>query len=380
MDNIDNNKLLKRGKLELHTRVEATQNSKFTKHSAAELTQRVNTFEHLKTNLIDTGFIRRDVSRAGALVQTIYPTSPYGYGGVMVIAADSEDLKKSPDASDEVVKTKNIYDLDQDAQRLYFQQIIASMIAMKSIALPGEEKKAYGDYPAVIATENTTADVSNRQHRIGRTIALPHVHVFKSNQWTNENAEIPMPFHIRAERRLLSRPDMFKEFSTFITQEMPNVSLTPEHFKLSYRNSPPVGYTITTQLSSSTPLPKLTDQLTAIMRFNHSSLARWVRSKIDETNTIRATIEEPAGAQASPTRPSVEDTIIPQPSYRTYIYFDENDKLSITISPVVFSTTAALEASDVFVHRSPQYTSPFTPEQMASYKELFEKRVNEILQ
>jgi len=116
------------------------------------------------------------------------------------------------------------------------------------------------------------------------------------------------------------------------------------------------------------------------MRFNHSSLARFVRSKIDETNTIRATIEEPAGAQASPTRPSVEDTIIPQPSYRTYIYFDENDKLSITISPVVFSTTAALEASDVFVHRSPQYTIPFTPKQMASYKELFEKRLNEILQ
>ena len=74
----------------------------------------------------------------------------------------------------------------------------------------------------------------------------------------------------------------------------------------------------------------------------------------------------------------INGVIVPQPSYRTYIYY-RPESLCVTISPVFMVPVGAVEALDIKVHRNPGNTHPYSSEEMQTFMSHLKSSITSIL-
>lgn len=362
----DSHLLLPSGVLRIHAPSESTSTTTMHKDEKAAKTLPQNTPDFLRSHLLGgDSLYRRDFD--DGIVLTKEPSKPYAYGGVMIVAAGSDVLQYR---GTDIVKTKNIYDYGFAVQHEYFKHIIAALKAQRVVRLPHDDAQ---QDPYAIAVENTQLKISDYEHRMPRSIALPHAHVIKVGNWTDAKSPIPDHYSFRAEQRLLQSEDVFDELSQFYRDTLgsqrdvfPARSLSG----IALRKVSPFGYTILTNISFADSAAQQARSLADLMQDHHKVYSAYSHKKINAANMARTARLAKEGRGEFK---KIEDQIIPQPSYRTYIYYAE-DMLRVTISPSVLSTTGVIEAANVFFHRSPSHAPVYSDNEMNEFRERFTQR------
>jgi hypothetical protein len=366
--------LIPRGILQLNAR-KSNPSTQSKKSEAAKQIASMNTRQYLYQNFFAVDFLYRgSPNNKSGIVQTINPTAPYGYGGVMVVAADAEFLRDVTEPGTETDRrlypSKTIYEYDKELQIEYFMEILAAYEAMSDTRLPGEFAGTAGKGFKVIATENTTADISNETIRIGRSIALPHFHIFKIGSWINEEDQPSTPHHLSTERKFLEEEKISTSLrlalGTGLRLLIPDIR---EDIGLDVRLSPPHGYTISTGIDQKPDLAEQAQRLQKIMHANHQAYAALVLESLDFTDKARK-------AKRNKVKP-VKNLVIPQPSYRTYLRYDVSaNQYLVTISPEIVSSSGAIDATGMMLSRDPKYASLYSPEELVEFSKYLQDKIH----
>jgi hypothetical protein len=163
---LDNNVFFRRGSIELHFPAPRGNDTQLTRPEAAALTRAANQGDVLKRNFIDgiTPVFRKRVPGKG-IVQIMTPSSPYAYGGVMIVAAGDMLVSTQREyIADLDVPTETAFDLEPEMRHEYYRQILASIQAEEDVTLPRRDVEN-----KVIAYENTVPVISNEDHRLPST-------------------------------------------------------------------------------------------------------------------------------------------------------------------------------------------------------------------
>ncbi len=376
--NVDDEAFFKQGTIEVHFPAARGNDTLLNRAEAAALTRAANRVDILKRNFIEgiTPVFRRQVGE-DRIVQIMAPSSPYAYGGVMVVATSPELLAADEKAPEAVVRTETAFDLEPEVRVEYYKQILASIQAEEDTLLPN------CDNGKVMAYENTVPSISNEDHRLPRTIALPHMHVLKGGEWVNESVLPPRPHGFSLEQKISQDEDLFGRFRDewFI----PYVGTLPlneaEMPSLEMRSKTPYGYTIASKIARNSPLEKQAQDLSKLLIAHHaaySDFAAQEARRADDTRTQRRyEFMKKTGAILPPPR-SVAEILPLQPSYRTYLYYRDG-LLTATISPMFITTLGAMEGMETAVNRGLHHEKVFTDEQMTSFFGSLSERLNTLL-
>jgi hypothetical protein len=367
--------LLPPGVLHIHSDTESTSTTLMKKKDKAYSVLPQNTLEYLRQHFIeiDNLYSKR---LNGGIALTMEPSKPYSYGGVMVVAAH-EEIASGASAIEKQIRTYNIYDYEPELQIEYFRQIIASLKAQALTELPRSDIQAD---PRAIAIENTQVKISDFENKMARSIALPHANVIKIGGWIDSTTPAPNSYGLHVEQEFMQSEEQFLKFIDFCCAHL---SRDTEHsivevFKeIQLRGEPPFGYTLTTSINFDDSLGDQSKELTFLLNENHHIYEEFSLTRIDEENQRRKNKYRPLGAKTAHLK-SVESQIIPQPSYRTYIYFIDG-KLRVTISPSILSTAGVVEAVGIYFHRSPNNPRAYTDEELKLFQNQFSSNLIEQL-
>lgn len=376
---IENKPLLPSGHLLIHSKHKAA-GASVSRKEAAEFSKKLNTVEYLTNNLISGEYIYRRRDPILGLVQTIFPTSPYDYGGVMILAANPNDWIDQSSGHlqpGKLVPTTNIYDYDHSIQQEYFRQIFASFTAIKQVQLLNHESGS-----RVMVVENTTSQVSNEEHRISRSIALPHAQVCLIGGRIDINKAPPIYLHQQVEQGFLQREEAITRFVEDISVEMRQYILAlPLNSRFALRGAAPYGYSILTDLKTDNSLLENISTFQKLMNIHHQAYISISGELIDYLNLKRDLRRREwcgeKGKAYVPKKP-LETLLIPQPSYRTYIY-EEGDNLRVTISPEFISGTAVIEAAGIYIERGPLLPAFYSIEQLEEIHNETASKIREYL-
>jgi hypothetical protein len=293
----------------------------------------------------------------------------------MVVAAGKNLFtntgKESPD---DIIKTETAFDLEEDIRKEYFKQILACIQAEEDTLLP---RKDHGSL--VVAYENNMANISTATHRLPRTIALPHSHVIKGGDWFNEYEFPERPHGFKLETKFLQDEQLFKRFLQVWKSFFQNNGLTiPE---VHMRTEAPFGYTILCLVDRSDPLKEQARYISNLLMANHNIYNDFLSSEIDRIDIKRKLrkkdLNQTTGADSQYNK-TLSDIFLLQPSYRTYIYYD-NHMLRVTISPMFLAPVGALQAMDTGIHRSTNHIKHFLDEELDDFFSRFTNRLMENL-
>jgi hypothetical protein len=374
----DDEAFFKQGTIEVHFSAARGNDTQLNRAEAAALTRAANRADILKRNFIEgvTPVFRRQVGEDG-MVQVMTPSSPYAYGGVMVVAASPELLAANEAAPETIVRTETAFDLTPEMRIEYYKQILASIQAEEDMLLPNR------DNGKVMAYENTVPSISNENHRLPRTIALPHMHVLKGGEWVNESVLPPRPHGFSLEQKIAQDEDLFGRFRD--EWFVPYVGTLPleesEMPSLEMRSKTPYGYTIASKITRDNPLEKQARDLSGLLIVHHAAYSDFAIQEAQRTDDIRMQrrheFMKKTGAILPPL-PSVVETLPLQPSYRTYLYYRDR-LLTATISPMFITTLGAMEGMETAVNRGLHHEKAFTDEEMVSFFESLSQRLNTLL-
>ena len=311
------------------------------------------------------------------MVQIMTPSSPYAHGGVMVVAASPELLAANEKTPEEVVRTETAFDLTPEMRIEYYKQILASIQAEEDTLLPNR------DNGKVMAYENTVPSISNEDHRLPRTIALPHMHVLKGGEWVNEAVLPPRPHGFGLEQKIAQDEDLFGRFrDEWFVPYVDTLSLEDSEMpSLEMRSKTPYGYTIASKITRDSPLEKQARDLSHLLIAHHaaySDFATQEARRTDATRTQRRHEFMKRTGVILPPLPSVAETLPLQPSYRTYLYYRDG-LLTATISPMFITTLGAMEGMETAVNRGLHHEKAFTDEEITSFFEKLSGRLHALL-
>lgn len=334
--------ILPPGILRIHSSTESTSTTSMKKDDKAKRTLPQNTSEYLREHFLNIDSLYNCRIEGRGAVLTIEPSKAYSYGSVMVVAMH-EELVSGTSQKQALVETYNIYDYNYELQKEYFRQILAGIKAHIYTELP---HCAVESDPRAIAVENTQVKISDFEHKMARSIALPHANVIKIGDWIDSTTPAPRDYGFRKEQKYTQSQELFHEFKEFfysnLCDEISNHSGVITDIQ--QRGVPPYGYTLSTSMNLNDFLVEQAEVLSFLLGKNHNLYKNFVLQRIEKESRIREFKHKQAG-YGKPKR--IEDQIIPQPSYRTYIYFI-NGQLRITISPAIFSTAGVIEAAEIF--------------------------------
>lgn len=320
--------------------------------TAAEVTRHINTETYIRENFVHGQMLYRRMFDDG-MVQIMLPTTQYSYGGVMVVAID---MRKQKMLGDALVPAQNSFTLPKVMSEEYYRQILASLRAAEKTPHTGGGGECMS---VALAYENTTVDVSNDEHRIPRSLALPHAQVITSGPWIASEEAIRKTFRTRSEQKLLSNEKWFVNFMSFAESELARKhpeNATSFNFKL--RAESPFGYSL--QISDgASSITADAKRLTEMLRIHHEIYGAYAKHAIDERDKARRT---KAGHERLP----ISKLLIPQPSYRTYVYY-EDGALRVTISPAFLAADGAIEALDISIIRSRENERMYSPAEVDTY-------------
>lgn len=378
---IDDEIFFGNGSIELHFPAPRGNDTQLTRAEAAVLTRAANQAETLRANFIDniTPVFRRTIPGKG-MVQIMVPSSPYAYGGVMVVAAgDALVATERAELANLAVPTETAFDLHPDMRHEYYRQILASIQTEEDITLPHRDENT-----KVIAFENTVPSISNDKHRLPRTIALPHVHIIKGGDWINESAPPPRPNGFGLEQRISQDKELFAKFNEqWFTPSLDHMHLDPsEQPSLEIRNNAPYGYTIASKIARAEPLEKQAQAVSDLLTTHHVAYSGFAIDEAQNIDKRRSRRREEFMRDTGVVLPmlrSVTETLPLQPSYRTYLYYRE-DYLTVTISPMFITTLGAMEGMETAVDRSQHHEKIFTNEELASFFVNFSDHLRSLLE
>lgn len=377
-------RLLPPGRLTIHTQMTSPANAEWSKEDAAWTIAAMNTPEYLRGDLLNMGAVYRKAIDRKGVCQIKIPKSPYGPGGLMVIAADNRLFDPNNDKSmteNGIVPTTTIYDYDVKLQKEYFRQTLAAMLAMEEFNLPDENPQQ--DTPRVLATENNMAIVSNESHRVPRSIGLPHLHVFKAGSWIDTTATPKFPPHLRAEQRLLRRGDHLERFATDVSSTISDeLGRLGGDVQISLRDIEPFGYAITTPITRNQNLDDQAEILQKVMASHQKAYMEATGRHIDGVNKRRIESKKKSTAKAGridSTPMLIEEKIIPQPSMRTYLYFNNRGFLTCVISPEFISSAGVMEAAGVILHRDATNDNPYQRGEIGEFRKKVKERIKSSL-
>ncbi len=363
-EKFDSKFIFKKGQIEMHDpHIQREANFRRNREQAAALTRMRNTRKALEDNFLRISPLYRTNFPQKGFVQVMLPTSIYAYGGVMVVAAGkalfSNTGRESPD---DIIKTETAFDLEEGIRKEYFRQILACIQAEEDTLLP---RKDYNTL--VVAYENNMADISTTTHRLPRTISLPHSHVIKSGDWFNES-ELPIkPCGFKLETKFLQNERLFKRFlQTWRRFFQDNGFAVPE---VRMRIEAPFGYTILCPVNHSDPLQEQAEYISALLMNHHKMYGDFVSLEINRVNIKRKLHKKDK---------TFSNVFSLQPSYRTYIYYD-NNMLRVTISPMLLSSVGALQAMDAGIHRSYDHAKLFSDDELDDFFSRFTNKLTEKL-
>lgn len=270
----------------------------------------------------------------GYVVSEVIPTAPYTEEGVMVCAGNPEELRSN-------VNTQSIYDLPKKVQEEYWRTVLANLVVF------GEDSDRARF--RILATENTTPRTS-RKHRTSRTLDIPHVQI---NRFDRKNADQGgnIVESLLLEQKILQDERRVYNFAENVCKDL---DLSPKA-----RQIEPYGYVLELPIDEITAIPKVSD-FQRVMELHHEAYTREAKQLVRQLRDVN------------------QKRIIPQPSYRTYIFFDEG-KLKIIISPEFISHAGVTEAAGLETVRTSEATPQFSEEKLLKFKQKKAARVKEIL-
>ncbi len=354
----DSQVLIPQGTLKVYSHVEGTSTTTMNRLAKASRAREQNTGEYLAKNLLDTDSSLYSSRILGSgLVLAMEPINIYGYGDIMVVAATESVLNAiSNSQGDQVVDTFNIFDCDDTLQTEYYRYLLATLRAQNKTPFPNQmsDKK-----PDAMIFENTAVSVSTDKHRMTRSIALPHAHIVKVGDWIDQRENGRSTFVSRAENKLLKDEMLFNMFRDFFESSIGQERVAYTDIK--HRSSPPYGYTISLPINWNEEFYQQAKTLKDFMAMHHQVYSKFSDIILEQMNQNRSRNSQRA-------KKPIESQVIPQPSYRTYIYYlDEN--LMLTISPEAISTTGVIEGAEVFIKRGPNYLPNCDEQELAKFIE-----------
>src|SRR5579859_2674463 len=163
----DRSSILLAGQMRLPSIQERKPHDLTTRAEAFRSAAFLNSISYLKEHFLEVNSLY-SAHLEHSVVKTIRPTSPFGYGGLMVFAApDRIETPAGQDPNHFVVDTRSIYDFSTETQLEYFKQIFAALRAFTNTQLPDRNGKAQKS----IVIENSMFSVTDEKYRMGRSIA-----------------------------------------------------------------------------------------------------------------------------------------------------------------------------------------------------------------
>ncbi len=311
---------LPRGRIELHSDKPAI-NTSATPAEAAKVSDGYNTATFLKEVFFEDNptIIHRTDLPSGGAVTTMNPSGPYSEGAVMVIAAGPHTFDQ------EHTKTETIYDYPIDTQQAYWASIIDALDIFNQHTL--EEEQDPEKY-VIFATENCMVTRTTEKIRTSRSIALPHSQVMRLN------TEHIIPFadpktaiipHLAFEQAALKN----KKRLTGIADRVQGLAFDHHSQPLQdvkIHSREPFGYSFAATKAGDVV------EVAKNMRIHHESYTRAADELI------------------SGLKSSNQKKIIPQPSYRLYMAYD-NGIFRAATSPEFLSHAGVMEAAGVTISR-----------------------------
>jgi hypothetical protein len=366
---IDSESFFQTGSIDIHFPAPRGNDTSLNRSDAAALTLAANEASVLRRNFID-GItpVYRNIFPNKGMVQIMIPASPYAYGGVMVVFAGNALLTAGhADLADLKVPTETAFDLDPELRQEYYRQILASIRAEEDVSLPRQDADG-----RVIACENTVLSISNEQHRLPRSIALPHMHIIKSGDWINSDITPSRPLGFDLEQRLSQNSALFVRFRDqwFVPAlQRFGVLNAASTLSLELRSIAPYGFTIVTGISRDEPLDQQAQKLSNVLYIHHEVSTEFAEHEVQRVDESRAKRREAFVRNAGmilPKLPSIRSTVPLQPSYRTYLYY-RNGELAVTISPMLLTTLGAMEGMETEVNRGLRHEKIFTDDELEHF-------------
>lgn len=306
-------------------------NTNVDTRSAAEKIRALNHPENLERIFFGDGanVLYTTQVDSGSRISIVVPSAPYSDESLMVVAAGPASF------GSETVETETVYDYPDDAQFAYWGFILDTLRALKD--LPELEGGS-----TVIATENCMATVSNEEHRTSRSIALPHSQIFRVDHSKIQPGRSTID-HLTQEQRILSSGQAVGRFTehldSFLREHLPE-SLNP---RLSPRTHEPFGYQLLLGVN------KETEDVADVLFAHHFAYSRAIEGMLKKLNERS------------------KRKIKPQPSYRLYLTYSDDDELTAIVSPQIVSHAGVVEAAGIDLDRSPTHPKGTTPDQMDSF-------------
>lgn len=323
-------RLLPKGKHEVHSQDGAI-NPTDNLRSAAEKADKVSVEEI--ESFFTTGNANHQVLikiplQDGNVVSEVSPSAPFAEGGVMVCAGNLGRIREGKNA------TQNIYDFPPDVQKTYWQLVLANLLVLHDLTADTAQYR-------IVATENTTPRTSE-EYRTSRTLPFPHIQINRFDVSEIQPGEVEMP-SLAVEQRILRRKSAMQEFVYTLYEKMGQLISRPQ-----IRQAEPYGYTLEFPITTDTALANI-DLFQRVMQKHHNAYA-------SQSQEILSGLRE-----------SNQRRVIPQPSYRTYVFFDRGN-LKTIISPEFLSHAGVTEAAGVQTVRATSILPRFTQEELSALR------------
>lgn len=311
------------------------------------------------------------------------PGNPYGPLDSLVVGID--DSMRAAALTPDQVSGRFIFEMSSEAQYKYWQVALAELVALEKLPEPQEENPIY-DKPSRyhnVIMENTTPisyidarykNAEGNSPETSRTIYLPHLHVIKVDENWMKLKEWEMP-HLDNEQAFVERLTTSRVGHEFLrtlsddinrsTQDTPYAELI-QMASIKAEPKRPNGYSV------------LFDSITPDNVLEHIDvLTHFMKSHFEAYRNSAALTQK----QLRWVGQNNDITLIPQPSFRDYMYFQELDGkkvLTIRFSPEIFSHGGVMEAAGIKMDRGPQYKNPLSKGIVETYCKQWIKRVEQL--
>ena len=283
-------------------------NPKRVDGGVAETTRVWNQPEHLREFIDRTSIFAID--QQGTRIHFTVSDTPMSEKHIMLVMENKEMIERK--SWDEGLI---IHDQKKEIRDIYW------LSALKALDFFTEKINGGGD--SVVFTENTSCKVSSSENRLPRSIGLIHSHITcfpKDLINKGYNDEV----YLEAVQDEISA---WENIADSFIGELNSKTLGKNTPAFSRREHTfPPGYKL--EINYNQSAFTTSQKISSILNKHHRVYKESVVNQISNNSRIK-----------------------PQPSYRTYIEIMRNDKIKISISPILLSHLGSITASGIFTER-----------------------------
>jgi hypothetical protein len=332
---------IKEGELRIYAEKGAV-NTNVTKEDAAQRVASYNTPHFLKKTFFEgeQNILDKKILDSGSQISIVTPSAPYSEDSIMVIACGPHSFDTQP------IPTQTIYDLPEDVQNEYWETIFNGIKAFKDLS--SQDSNNY----SIFATENCISTVTSINHRTSRSIVLPHSQIVRLIESDIEPTSSSIT-HLEHERKIIQNKHLLNSVDNIYNNLSFFDKLLVDN-KFIPHNNPPFGYEFTFDRNASSM------DITRFMKAHHEGF------KSESQNLVNSL------------RDQNKNRIIPQPSYRLYMYLNSEGAPSVIVSPQFISHAGVIEAAGVMFDRGPHNLRRLQDQEIKNIHSLLIHKMSEL--